>query len=80
MSTHFIIIKTVMQVHASRQFKNIPPSDFLHGLLCLHFYQNSQPNDPVEFPPQQQQLHSNNQYLTKWKIKNVFQFDEFEPF
>ena len=59
--------------------KNIPPSDFLHGLLCLHSYQNSQPSGPIEFPPQQQ-LHSNNQYLTKWKIKNVFQFDEFEPF
>ncbi len=50
------------------------PSDFVHGLLSSHAYKDYTVNDigiSVEFAPQDNN-YKYNQYLTKWRINNVY--------
>ncbi|MCC8372204.1 MAG: tetratricopeptide repeat protein [Rickettsia endosymbiont of Pseudomimeciton antennatum] len=55
---------------------NHHPSDFIHGLLSSHSYQNSKSGDKVEFPNNNPNTKY-NQYLTNWQVNQVFDCPEF---
>jgi hypothetical protein len=71
---HKLRTKIEQQVIKNNQAYQRYPSDFVHGLLSLHVYQNAQPKTTVTFLNADYQHY--NQYLSQWRINSVHDLPE----
>jgi tetratricopeptide (TPR) repeat protein len=64
---HTLRTKIEQRIIQNNQEYKRYPSDFIHGLLSSHVYQNTQVNEKVTFPKPNQY----DQYLTHWTVNSV---------
>jgi hypothetical protein len=72
---HKLRTKIEQQVIKNNQAYQRYPSDFVHGLLSLHVYQNAQPKTTVTFIDPEHKHYE--QYLTQWRVNSVHDLPEF---
>jgi tetratricopeptide (TPR) repeat protein len=72
---HKLRVKIEQRIIQNNQRNKRYPSDFIHGLLSSHVYQDAQVNEKVTFNKPECQHYK--QYVKQWTVKSVYDLPQF---